>query len=79
MIYMPDDQQVRTLIEDGWKDLRQRVINEAGIDIEKCQHRDGFKDFFVAGYCAGYNDVLGIVRDQFTISEETDKIFSINN
>ena len=77
-IYIPNSEEISQLIEQAWQKFCEQA-RKAGIDIND-ETVDGFlKDCFVAGYCAGHNDIFGIIRDQINIDDELNNIIKQHN
>ena len=77
-IYIPNSEEISQLIEQAWQGFCEQA-QQAGIDIND-NTVDGFlKDCFVAGYCAGHNDIFGIIRDQINIDDELNNIIKKHN
>ena len=69
-IFMPSDDDARRMIENAWQEFCQ----QAGAIGMPEQAVSLMKDIFVWGYCAGHNDILGIIRDQMAVGELVKKI-----
>lgn len=63
MLFLPNAEQASKMIEDAWLDFR-RQAKENGLAVEDDTINGLLKDIFAAGYSYGYNDMLGIIRDQ---------------
>lgn len=64
-IYLPDAEQSKSMMEDAWHEFLKTAA-DAGYESLGCN--DGwYKDLFMAGYCYGHNDCLGIIGGQIEL------------
>jgi len=62
-IYLPSDEQVAQMIEDGWQKFVKQA-NEAGLNFGDDTAGGLLKDAFVGGWSYGWNDGYGIIKGQ---------------
>lgn len=66
-IFLPDEQQHAQLMSNAWLEFCEEMKKKGiAFDDSPTAKRFAF-DFFVSGYCYGYNDLLRIVRGQLEI------------
>lgn len=74
-IFLPSDEQATKMIIDAW-DVFKKQFAENGLELSN-ERLEGFaQDMFVAGYCAGHNDCLDIIRGQLEAMNMVNDIFN---
>ena len=68
-IFLPSGDDMGKLIRNALNAFCEQA-KKAGYNLND-EMEDGFlQDGFVAGYCAGWNDMLGIIRDQLNVDKD---------
>ncbi len=67
-IFLPNAEESTQLIKNAWKQFLQQAKKQAGWTQEEVQKEFPANEAFIAGYCFGYNDGMGIVKDQLESS-----------
>lgn len=77
-IFMPDNKALAQMIEDSWQQCKEQAA-EGGLRLTNPDLEAFAKDMFVAGYCYGHNDCLGIIRGQLEAMSLIGDIFGTGN
>lgn len=72
-IYLPTADDSAQLIQNAWDSFCENA-RKAGYDLNDDTAGGWLKDGFAAGYCAGWNDIFGIIKDQMGVEKEVTNI-----
>lgn len=69
-IFLPSEEEARKLIENAVDEFTQQLRREwKTYDTLSDANKGLLRDMFVAGYAAGHNDCLSIIRGQLEATE----------
>jgi hypothetical protein len=68
-IFLPTGEDMSELIRNALNAFCEQA-KKAGYNLNDEMEGGLLQDGFVAGYCAGWNDMLGIIRDQLNVDKD---------
>jgi hypothetical protein len=68
-IFLPTGEDMSKLIRNALNAFCEQA-KKAGYNLNDEMEGGLLQDGFVAGYCAGWNDMLGIIRDQLNVDKD---------
>jgi hypothetical protein len=68
-IFLPTGEDMSKLIRNALNAFCEQA-KKAGYNLNDEMEGGWLHDGFVAGYCAGWNDMLGIIRDQLNVDKD---------
>jgi hypothetical protein len=77
-IFLPSGEDMSKLIQNALNAFCEQA-KKAGYNLNDEMEGGLLQDGFVAGYCAGWNDMLGIIRDQMNVEKDVKNILTHEN
>jgi hypothetical protein len=68
-IFLPTGEDMSKLIRNALNAFCEQA-KKAGYNLNDEMEGGLLQDGFVAGYCSGWNDMLGIIRDQLNVDKD---------
>lgn len=72
IIDLLDAELMKSMVEEAWSHFHKEAISK-GLKIP-AEAKAMVQDFFMAGYCYGYNDLLYTIKQQLEAEEEANDL-----